>query len=195
MKRQGSDEELMISYRDGDKGAFDVLYRKYERPVLDFIYRSIMSVDEAENLCQETFFRVVRARQNYEATAKFKTWIFQIALNLCRDRLRRLKHRNHLSLSTPISQDHGAEELQGSIPNPSPNIEETVEKVKLNTLVQRAIASLPEREHLVVILKEYQGLKFLEISEIMDCPVGTLKSLNYRAHEKLKKILIKYIGD
>jgi RNA polymerase sigma-70 factor (ECF subfamily) len=191
-----SDEELMLNYREGDEPAFEMLYRKYERPVLDFIYRMVMGVDEAENLCQETFFRVVRARKNYQVTATFKTWLFQIALNLCRDRQRRMKHRSNLSFSAPVrAQNDRNAELQDVLADPSPDLVGRVETAELGALVQRAVAALPEAEHLVVVLKEYQGLEFSEIAEIMDCPVGTLKSLNHRAHEKLRKTLAKYLGD
>jgi RNA polymerase sigma-70 factor (ECF subfamily) len=191
-----SDEELMLNYREGDEAAFEMLYRKYEKPVLDFIYRMVMSADEAENLCQETFFRVVRARKNYQVTATFKTWLFQIALNLCRDRQRRMKHRSHLSLSAPVrAQNDRDAELQDVLADPSPDLVRRVETAELGDLVQRAVAALREDEHLVVVLKEYQGLEFSEIAEIMDCPVGTLKSLNHRAHEKLRKTLAKYLGD
>ena len=77
-----SDEELMLSYRDGDERAFEMLYRRYERPLLNFIYRMVMDASDAENLCQEAFFRVMRGRKKYRATAQFKTWLFQIAANL-----------------------------------------------------------------------------------------------------------------
>jgi len=191
-----SDEELMLSYRGGDEAAFEMLYRRHEKPLLNFFYRVVMNAVEAENLCQETFFRIVRAKKKYETTAKFKTWLFQIALNLCRDRLRRMKHRSHLSLNTQVSsQNDGDIELQDLISDPSSDLEKHMETEELGALVQGAIMSLPEDEHLVVVLKEYQGTKFSEIANIMNCPIGTVKSLNYRAHRKLRKILAKYIGD
>jgi RNA polymerase sigma-70 factor (ECF subfamily) len=191
-----SDEELMLSYRGGDEAAFEMLYRRHEKPLLNFFYRIVMNAVEAENLCQETFFRIVRAKKKYEATAKFKTWLFQIALNLCRDRLRRMKHRSHISLSTQASsQNDGDIELQELISDPSLDLEKHMETEELGALVQGAITSLPEDEHLVVVLKEYQGTKFSEIANIMNCPIGTVKSLNHRAHKKLRKILAKYIGD
>ena len=191
-----SDEELMLSYRSGDEAAFEMLYRRYEKPLLNFMYRVVMNAVEAENLCQETFFRIVRAKKKYEATAKFKTWLFQIALNLCRDRLRRMKHRSHISLNTQASsQNDGDIELQDLISDPSSDLEKHIETNELEALVQGAITSLPEEEHLVVVLKEYQGIKFSEIANIMNCPIGTVKSLNHRAHKKLRKILAKYIGD
>ena len=178
-----SDEELMLSYRDGDEDAFEMLYRRYERPLLDFIYRMVMNAADAENLCQETFFRVVRGKKKYKATAQFKTWLFRIALNLCRDGLRRMKHRAHLSLNAPVLAQAGENvELQELIADPSSDPVKHVETDELEAIIQKAIASLPEDQHLVVILKEYQGLKLSEIADIMNCPIGTVKSLNHRAH-------------
>jgi len=186
----------MLRYRDGENSAFEILYHRYEKPLFDFIYRMVMDAADTENLCQETFSRVVRTRKNYRATALFKTWIFQIALNLCRDRMRRMKHRSHLSLNTPVSsQDNGNFELQELMSDPNSDPVNDLVKGELAGLVKGAIASLPEDEHLVVILKEYQGMKFSEIAEIMGCPIGTLKSLNHRAHTRLRKSLAKYIGD
>ena len=189
-----SDEELMLSYRDGDEDAFDMLYRRYEKPLLNFIYRMVMNAADAESLCQDVFLRVVRVKRKYKATAQFKAWLFRIALNLCRDRVRRMKHRSHLSLNVlTLSQDDEDAELQDLIPDPSSNPVKYVETDEQQALVQRAIASLPEDQHLVVILKEYQGLKFSEIADIMNCPIGTVKSLNHRAHERLRKMLAKYM--
>jgi len=186
----------MLSFRDGDEHAFEILYRRYEKPLLNFLYRMVMNAVDAENLCQETFFRIVRAKKKYEATAQFKTWLFQIALNLCRDRLRRMKHRSYISLNAPASsQNDGDIGLQELISDPSSDLVKHVETDELEALIKGAIASLPENEHLVVILKEYQGLKFSEIADIMNCPIGTAKSFNHRAHKRLKKNLAKYIGN
>ena len=191
-----SDEELMLCYRGGDEAAFEMLYHRYEKPILNFLYRVVMNAVDAENLCQETFFRIVRAKKKYEASAKFKTWLFQIALNLCRDRRRRMKHRSHLSLNAQASsQNCGDVELQELISDPSSDCEKQMETEELEALVQGAITCLSEEEHFIVVLKEYQGIKFSEISNIMNCPIGTVKSLNHRAHKKLRKILSKYIGD
>ena len=186
----------MLQYKAGDREAFEILYRRYEKPVLDLIYRMVMDASDAESLCQETFYRVVKARKTYKATARFKTWLFQIAVNLCRDRRRRLKHRSHLSLNAPVrSQDDVGIELQDCLSDPAPDAAASLESAHLESLIKAAVASLPEDEHLVVVMKEYQGMPYSEIAEVMNCPVGTLKSHNYRAHQKLKKILSKYIGD
>jgi len=98
-----SDEELMLAFANGDELAFESLYYRYEKPILNFINRILMNQTEAETCCQDTFFRVFRAKKRYEAKAPFKTWIYQIALNLCRDRMRRRKRRSHLSLSGQVA--------------------------------------------------------------------------------------------
>jgi len=189
-----SDEELMLSCRDGDEGAFEVLYRRYEKPVLSFIYRMTNSTSDAEDLCQETFFKVVRAKKRYRANGKFKTWLFRVALNLCRDRIRRMKFRSHTSLDGPeilpdgeSNQSH--KDLFGSSPDPAKSAE--VQEIKY--MVRRAFTSLTQDQRTVVILRQYHDLKFPEIAEIMMCPVGTVKSLNYRGHQKLMKILSAYL--
>jgi RNA polymerase sigma-70 factor (ECF subfamily) len=186
----------MLTYRDGNDSAFEILYHRYEKPILNFVHRIVMNMPEAENLCQETFFRVVRAKKTYEATAQFKTWLYQIALNLCRDRLRRKKHQLHLSLSSFVSSRKDEDVvLHDRISDPSANPKKNVEMDKMRIEVQAAVENLCEEEQFVVILREYQGLKLSEIADILDSPIGTVKSLNHRAHQKLKKALAKYLGD
>ena len=158
----------MLSYQNGDKDAFEILYRRYEKPLLDFIYRIVMNPSDAENLYQETFYRVIRSKKKYKVTAQFKTWLFQIAINLCRDRLRRLKHRSHLSLNSPVaSQNDSGVELQQLISDPTTDVAKQLESEELVSLVKGAIAALPEKENLVFIMKEYQGMKFSEIADIL----------------------------
>ena len=184
----------MLLYSKGDEHAFEMLYHRYEKPIFSFIYRIVMNAVDAEDLCQETFFRVAREKKKYKAIGTFKTWLFRIALNLSRDRLRRKKIRSYLSLnnlSIPANKDEI--ELQNSISNPGPDPIETSEISELKIMVQKGFAKLPEKQRTVVILKEYQTLKFSEIARILKCPIGTVKSLNHRGHKNLKKILSKYI--
>jgi RNA polymerase sigma-70 factor (ECF subfamily) len=188
------DEDLMLRYRNGDEDAFEMLYRRYEKPVFSFIYRILMSAVDAEDLCQETFLRLVKEKEKYQVSGNFKTWIFRIALNLCRDRLRRKKFRSHRSLDAPsLSQNGTKNEFENILSDPAPDQIDCIEKNEMKVLIQKAFAKLPEKQRTVVILKEYQALKFSEIAEIMKSPVGTIKSLNHRGHKKLKKILTKYI--
>lgn len=193
-RMQRSDEELMLSCRDGDEGAFEILYRRYEKSIFSFVYRMVTRAADAEDLCQETFLQVVRAKKKYQATATFKTWLFQIALNLCRDRARRMKFRSHLSLNfLASSSDRSDERRQESICDPSSDPVERVQKNEMKRLVQQALAALPEDQRAVVLLREYHALRLCEIAEIMQCPLGTVKSLNYRGHGKLLENLSKYV--
>ena len=189
-----SDEELMSSCRDGDEGAFEVLYRRYERPILSFVYRMTNSTSDAEDLCQETFLRVVRAKRRYRANGKFKTWLFRVALNLCRDRMRRMKFRSHGSLDNPeISQDGEDNRPDKGIFDPSPDPAKRAEKEEMKSLVRQAFTALTQDQRTAVILRQYHALKFQEIAEIMKFPVGTVKSLNYRGQQKLLEILSGYV--
>jgi RNA polymerase sigma-70 factor (ECF subfamily) len=191
-----TDEELMLRYRDGDTAAFDTLYRRYEKPLFDFIYRMAPNAVDSESLFQETFFRLVRAKDRYRATAQFKTWLFQIAVNLCRDRARRMKHRAHLSLNAPVfPRGDGRVDVQDLVADPALPVEASVEAGELETAVKGAVGSLPEDEQMVVILREYQGLEYSEIAGIMDRPVGTLRSLHHRACERLRGALGPYLGE
>jgi len=166
-----SDEELMLSCRDGDEGAFETLYRRYEKPIFSFIYRMVSSEADAEDLCQETFLKVIRDQKKYRKTAKFKTWLFNIALNLCRDRIRRMKFRSHLSLNSPVfSQDSAEIQKEQSICDPSSDPGKHAQIDEIQMLVRQAFTKLPEQERTVVILRQYHALKFSEIAEIMNCP-------------------------
>ena len=189
-----SDEELMSSCRDGDEAAFEILYRRYEKPILSFICRIVMSAADAEDLCQETFFKVVQAKKKYQVRGKFKTWLFRIALNLCRDRIRRMKFRSHDSLDGFVISPEGQDIQPGKgICDPSSDPAQHAEIEEMKALVQKALAMLPENQRTVIVLKEYHALTFSEIAEIMECPIGTAKSLNYRGHQKLLEILSGYI--
>ncbi|MHC4425848.1 MAG: RNA polymerase sigma factor [Planctomycetota bacterium] len=189
-----SDEELMLSCRDGDEGAFEILYRRYEKSILSFIYRMVTSAADAEDLCQETFLKVVRAKRRYQAKGKFKTWLFRIALNLCRDRIRRMKFRSNLSLDVPTSsQDCENVEMGQALSDLSSDPAKHAETDEMRKLVQQALTALTADQRTVVILREYHALKFPEIAEVMKCPIGTIKSLNYRGHQRLLKTLSGYI--
>lgn len=193
---RNSDEELMIDYCNGNEKAFDQLYSRYEKPLLNFIYRMTMNATDAENLSQDAFLRMVRAKKKYEATASFKTWFYQIALNLCRDRVRKLKRRPYVSLNAPTLTDKEKHvELHEHISGPSPNSVVYFELREREELVKKAIAHLSDNEHFVVVLKEYQGFEISEIAVIMNCPEGTVKSHSHRAKKKLKNILSKYMDN
>jgi RNA polymerase sigma-70 factor (ECF subfamily) len=191
---QVPDENLMLRYRNGDEEAFEILFRRYEKPVFSFIYRILMNTVDAEDICQETFLRLIKKIDNYQESGNLKTWIFRIALNLCRDRLRRKKFRTHRSIDEPSpSQNGNVIDFKSTLSDHDSDQSDCLEKDEMREVIQQAFAKLPEKQRTVVILKEYQEMKFSEISNIMNKPIGTVKSLNHRGRQKLKKILANYI--
>jgi len=191
-----SDEVLMNRFCTGDDAAFEMLYRRYEKPLLNFIYKIILDAGIAEDIFQETFLRVVRHKKRYKQCALFKTWLFKIATNLCSDRFRRQKHRAHLSLNSIIIIDDANEaELHETLEGNSLSPDEQVERAEMQMMVRHAIASLSAEQRLVVSMKWYHGMKLKEIATVMDCPLGTVKSHDYRANQKLRNLLAKYVMD
>jgi len=190
------DEVLMNRFCAGDDAAFEMLYRRYEKPLLNFIYQIVLDTEVAKEIFQETFLRVVRHKRRYKPRSQFKTWLFRIATNLCRDQLRRQKHRSHLSLNSKIFIDDEDEvELHEMIKDDAPSPGEQVERAETRMMVRHAITSLSAEQRLVVSLKWYHSMKLKEIAAIMDCPLGTVKSHDYRANQKLRKLLAKYVKD
>jgi RNA polymerase sigma-70 factor (ECF subfamily) len=191
-----SDEALMDSYCVGNDAAYEILYRRYEKPLLNFIYQIVFDTEVAKEIFQETFLRVALHKKRYKPRALFKTWLFKIAANLCRDRLRRQKHRSHLSLNNKIIIDDEDEvELHETVKDDALLPDGQVERMEMRMMVRHAIASLSTEQRLVVSLKWYHGMKLKEIAEVMNCPLGTVKSHDYRANQQLRKLLAKYVKD
>jgi RNA polymerase sigma-70 factor (ECF subfamily) len=174
-----SDEELVARAQDGDASSFDVLVRRWERKIRGAIYRIIGSDDEALDLCQETFLKAYRGLGSFKQEARFSSWLYQIALNLCRDRLRRKRGKTWVSLDT---LEEGTESPQTS----GPTALELVEARDLSRAVAGAVAALPEEQREVIVLKEYQGLTFLEIAEVLGLPMSTVKTRLYRGLGQLR---------
>ncbi len=168
-----SDEELVAACLDGDESAFDVLALRWDRKIRGAIYRIVGSEEEARDLCQEAFFKAYRHLGTFKQEARFSSWLYQIALNLCRDRLRRRRGRTIVSLD---EVDDGGRAIVESGPSPF----EILEGRDLGRRVAAAVAALPEEQREVIVLKEYQGLTFLEIAQVLDVPISTVKTRLYR---------------
>ncbi|MFN8095163.1 MAG: sigma-70 family RNA polymerase sigma factor [Vicinamibacteria bacterium] len=174
-----SDEELIEACRDGETSAFDVLVDRWEDKIRGAAWRVLGSEEEARDVAQEAFLKAYRGLDGFKREARFSSWLYQIALNLCRDRLRRRKTRAAVSL----------EELEASGPvlvEPRPGAHEMAVRNDLAGAVRRAISGLPEEQREVVILKEYEGLTFLEIAQALDVPISTVKTRLYRGLGQLR---------
>jgi len=170
-----SDEELVARSIGGDLDSFNQLVLRWERPIYALAYRVIGREEEARDVAQETFLRAFRALGGFKGQAKFSSWLYRITLNLCRDWIRKEKR-------TPVSQaPEGIDiiELAGEAV-PHETIEQLIGRKELGRAVSRAMAMLPEEQRTAIILKEYHGLTFQEIADMLDCPLSTVKTRLYQ---------------
>jgi RNA polymerase sigma-70 factor (ECF subfamily) len=178
-----TDIQLMLEVKAGDDSSFDLLLRKYRSPLVNFLYRMVRDTATAEDLAQEVFLRVYRARKKYSPSAKFTTWLFRIATNLALNSVRDNRHHQmDVSLDAPPEEDEAPMEL----PAREMRIDEhMVERDRAET-IRRAVASLPEKQRVAVLLHKYEEMDYGEIAKILDCSESALKSLLFRAYETLR---------
>jgi RNA polymerase sigma-70 factor, ECF subfamily len=174
-----SDEELVEACQAGDASAFDILVARWEDRIRGAAFRFLGSEEEARDVAQEAFLKAYRALSGFKREARFSSWLYQIATNLCRDRLRRRKTRATVSLEA-------LEETGPVMIETRPGADERLLEHDLAQAVRRAIHALPEEQRVVVILKEYQELTFLEIAQALDVPVSTVKTRLYRGLGQLR---------
>jgi RNA polymerase sigma-70 factor (ECF subfamily) len=179
-----SDEDLVEACLAGDESAFDILVGRWERKIHGAIYRVLGSDEEARDLAQEAFLRAYRGLRSFKREARFSSWLYQIAINLCRDRMRRRRGKTLVSLD---ELDEAARPLAPA----GPSALELVEARDMCRAVAAAIADLPEEQREVIVLKEYQDLTFGEIAEIMDVPISTIKTRLYRGLGQLREKLAR----
>ncbi len=188
-----SEVELMRRFVEGDEGSFEMLVERYEAPLLNFFFRLTRDRQAAEDLVQETFLRVVRSKATYQVKASFRTFIYRIGRNLWIDRYRSAKCRpKTLSMNAAPNDDRDfamEERIEGSELPPEANLEFT----ETRALLLGAIAELPETQREVFVLWLETGMKYAEISEILDVPVGTIKSRMHTAVHRLKESLGRHL--
>lgn len=192
MAREDSDETLMHRYRDGDVGAFEILLSRHERPVYNFIYRSVGGRAVAEELLQETFMRVIKSAPSYERQAKFTTWLYTIARNLCVDQSRRQKHRDAQSLDQPTRGEEGGAPLLEFVSDGSASSEREAMRTELGGRLEAAIQKLSEDQREVFLLRQIHDIPFKEIAEIAGISENTAKSRMRYALDKLRAELKEF---
>ena len=193
-----TDEALMLLYRDGEVRAFEVLLARHERPVFNYILRSCRRQDLAEELLQEVFLRVVRSATKYKQTAKFTTWLYTIARNVCIDRARKATKRQELSLDQNVGGgDVGADGsgrtfMELLVDEKAHAGGSRHERQLFRQRLKEALAELPEEQREVFMLKEVSELTFREIAEVVGAPVPTVKSRMRYALQALRGHLAEY---
>ena len=183
-----SDVQLMLDVKAGDTTSFELLLQRYRSPLINFLYRMIRDREQAEDLAQEVFLRVYRAREEYVPSAKFTTWLFRIATNLALNSVRDNRHRKmEVSIDAPITADaEDGDEKPFEVADKHPDIEQHLVEEARKKMIRRAIEKLPEKQRAAVLLHKYQELDYGEIAKILSCSESALKSLLFRAYEALR---------
>jgi RNA polymerase sigma-70 factor, ECF subfamily len=177
-----TDVQLMLDVKAGDELSFELLLQKYRTPLVNFLCRMLREQAAAEDLAQEVFLRVYRARKEYSPSAKFTTWLFRIATNLALNAIRDGRYRKmHISIDTPRDEDEPVEIAARETRADDRLIEE-----ERNRIIRGAILALPEKQRAAVILHKYQEMDYAEIGKILGCSESALKSLLFRAYETLR---------
>ena len=179
-----TDEELVARSRSGDAESFNQLINRWERPIYALAYRVIGREEDARDVTQETFLRAFRGLAAFKGQAKFSSWLYRIALNLCRDWIRRKKR----SPMATLPEDVELEDL-ASDAGPTETVEDLVSRRELSELVEAAMARLPEEQRTAIILKEYHGMTFQEIADLQGCPLSTVKTRLYQGLSVLRRDL------
>ena len=171
-----TDCRLIKAIGEGDSDAFETLIRRYQKPVVSFVYKYLGDRFGAEDLAQEVFLRVYRSAPNFEPRGRASTWIFKIAYNLSMNEIVR---RRRFCLVTDIDHKTGIE----------PAAPSSVEGEELKEELMDSIRRLPEKQRAALLLKVNEGLSYSEISNVLDVSVASVESLLFRARENLRKIL------
>ena len=187
-----SDVQLMLGVKAGDEVSFELLLRRYRTPLVNFLCRMVGDTATAEDLAQEVFLRVYRARDAYEPSAKFTTWMFRIATNLALNSRRDNRHlQRQVSLDAPAGEGEGT---PLDFADERPNIERELVERDRSATIRRAIQALPEKQRAAVLLHKYQELEYDQIGEILGCSQSALKSLLFRAYEALRVSLAPMVS-
>lgn len=191
---QDPDGELFQRYQQGDSRAFAPLMQRYERGVASFIYRKVGDYERARELTQEVFLRVIARRDTWSPQAKFSTWLFTIARNLCIDEARRARHRRSDSLDEEAFEE-GAESKAATLADArasSPQSDPV--RAEFRALLQRLVDELPDEQREVFHLRHVEDLRFPEIAEIQGVSENTVKSRMRYALAAIRESLRAYEG-
>ena len=184
-----ADEILMQHLAAGSHAAFDELVARYETAVITFCYAFMRDRQNAEDIAQETFLRVFRNAQRYQPVARFTTWLYKIAANLCINELKKGKLRQSLSLDEPVGADPDGTKVIERIASEEGSPLSDAEKHEAQVLIGKAINHLPDDQRTTLIMVEYHHMQYHEIAEILGVTVSAIKMRVKRARETLRETL------
>ncbi len=187
-----SDADVMLRVKAGDDSAFEYLVQKYRRQMISFMYRMSHNSAAAEDLAQEVFLRVYRSRANYEASAKFTTWLYRIATNLAVNHARDTRHErpeNTVNLDQPDTETGQTPD----VPDSSITVEEAILRRERLAAIRQKVQALPERQKIAVLMHKYQQMDYKQIAEVLKLSESATKSLLFRAYETLRVQLKEFV--
>ncbi|RPI28837.1 MAG: sigma-70 family RNA polymerase sigma factor [Acidobacteria bacterium] len=179
-----SDDHLLALALQGDGACFGELAERWQRRIFSFVCRHVGNVEEAQDLTQDTFAKAYQNLDRLTDPARFSSWLYKIALNECRMRFRRGRNITHISLEKE-DESEGIDIADATTP------ERHLADKEKSLLLKEAFQALPEEQRSVILMKEYQNLKFHEISEIMNVPLSTVKSRMYLGLKTLRRLMEK----
>ena len=185
---QFTDEELIFRFQNGDEQSYIELVKRYKDRLINFVFRLVNDRDQAEDIIQDTMLKLYTHKHYYKNIAKFSTWIYTIAGNFAKTELRKKKTRKVTNNS-----QLGPEDRDYDPPSNDPNPQKLVESKFINKKIHEAIEKLPKHFKVVIVLRDIEKLPYEEISNIVDVPLGTVKSRINRARIQLQKDLKDYI--
>lgn len=183
---EAHDQTDMARLIGGDDAALNDLMQRHGERLFHYLIRLLQDEEEAEDIAQETFARVYRNRDKFRRGKKFSTWLYTIATNLARDRLRWLTRHRHVSLDAAHSQETS---LSAAVPANELSPRETLEVEERAAMVRRAVANLPEELRVPLVLAQYEELPQAEIAEMLECSVKAVEMRIYRARQQLRASL------
>jgi len=186
------DAALMLRVKQGDTQAFAQLVDKYQQPVMNLVYRMLRDATEAEDIAQNVFVQVYRSAHRYEVAAKFSTWLFTIARNLCLNELRRRSRHPAESIDTPHpdQEEHSLHQFEDTKTFSPP---ERLLQGELEEKIEQALADLPENQRTAILLCRQADLSYEEIAQVLGCSLSATKSLIHRGRETLRLKLKPYL--
>jgi RNA polymerase sigma-70 factor, ECF subfamily len=188
MNEPASDEVLMLRYKDGDLSAFEVIFEKHQQPLFSFVYRFCNNYHQAQDIVQDVFLRLIKMSRHYEPKAKFTTYLYTIAHNVCIDYHRRKKHRPNVSLSDSIDPENEMT-IEDTMKDERANPQKEYQQKTFEQALHQAVEELPPDQREVFLLREQQNLAFDEIARIVGCLPSTAKSRMRYALQSIREKL------
>lgn len=190
MSNDTTDKVLVERVQNGDKQAFDLLFTRYRHKIASLVSRYVQDRQEVEDVVQESFIKAYRALPRFRGDAQFYTWIYRIAINTAKNHL---VSRNRRPPDTDIDAEDAENYDAGDGLRESENPENALQREQLRVAIGDAIEQLPDELRTAITLREFEGLSYEAIAEVMECPVGTVRSRIFRAREAIDDFIAPFL--